>query len=352
MTSNAVDNSSLPLLAVVQMLLSARGLQDVRAATAHGAEVISRYSTLSLYEAQPDGSLELTTRSGDELGPGAEAVEELLRERARGSVSSVSTLDMPPSHDDRLIVREYTRRNSLCITRPLCAYGEFTGVVVLHYTDRNALPQAEFDMLRRFAEFAAVALLTARTREDLQNIAYSDALTGLANRRWLEIEFARLQGSEVSLVLIDFDGLKMVNDTLGFDRGDELIRAVGVVLAASAEPDEFVVRYGGDEFVVVMPDTGHDAAVRRAEELTTILDGMTLPPDLAALFQGASVGPATATADEDLWDVLRRASAEMRSRKRRRKTDRELLGNDKGHRGEAPRPETGAQYRREWAPES
>jgi diguanylate cyclase (GGDEF)-like protein len=144
----------------------------------------------------------------------------------------------------------------------------------------------------------------------------------------------------------------MVNDTLGFDRGDELIRAVGVVLAASAEPDEFVVRYGGDEFVVVMPDTGHDAAVRRAEELTTILDGMTLPPDIAALFHGASVGPATATADEDLWDVLRRASAEMRSRKRRRKTDRELLGNDKGHRGEASRPETGAQYRREWAPES
>ena len=350
MISNAADNSSLPLLAMVQTLLSARGLEHVRAATAHGAELISRYSTLSLYEAQPDGALKLTTRSGDELGPGAEAVEDLLRERARGSGNSVSTLDMPLSQEDRLVVLDYTRRNALCITRPLCAYGELTGVVVLHYTDRIALAQTEFEMLRRFTEFAAVALLTARTRADLQSIAYSDALTGLANRRWLEIEFARLQGSEVTLLLIDFDGLKMVNDTLGFDRGDELIRAVGVGLAASTKPDEFVVRYGGDEFVVVMPETGREGALRRAEELTTTLDGMTLPPDLASLFQGASVGPATAKAGEDLWDVLRRASAEMRSRKRRRKTDRELSGNDRGYENAGPGSE--AQYRPRRAPES
>jgi diguanylate cyclase (GGDEF)-like protein len=305
--------------------------------------VISRYSTLSLYETQPNGTLELTARSGDELGPGAQAVEDLLREKAYGTGRSVSTLDMPQSEEDRRVVREYTRQSALCVTRTLCVYGERTGVLVLHYTDRIALGQTEFDMLRRFAEFAAVALFTARTRADLQSIAYSDALTGLANRRWLEIEFARLQGSEVTLLLIDFDGLKMVNDSLGFDRGDELIRAVGVELAASAKPGEFVVRYGGDEFVVVMPETRREAAARRAEELTTILDGMTLPPDLASLFRGASVGPATAKAGEDLWDVLSRASTEMRSRKRRRRTDRELSGNE-------PTPEAGAQHRPSWAP--
>jgi diguanylate cyclase (GGDEF)-like protein len=240
----------------------------------------------------------------------------------------------------------------LCIARPLCAYGELTGVIALHYSDKLALEQTEFDTLRRFTEFAAVALLTARTRAELQNIAYSDALTGLANRRWLEIEFARLQGSEVSVVLIDFDGLKAVNDTLGFDRGDALIHAIGLTLAASAIPDEFIVRYGGDEFVVVMPETGREGAVRRAEELTTILDGMTLPPDLASLFQGASVGPATARAGEDLWDVLRRASTEMRSRKRRRKTDREQSGNERTHENFGVGPEAGAQDRPRYAPES
>jgi diguanylate cyclase (GGDEF)-like protein len=352
MTTYAADNSSIPLLAVVQMLLSARGLDDVRAATAHGAELITRYSTLSLYEVQADGALELTTRSGDELGPGAEALEELLRERARGTGKSVSTLDMPLSQRERLAVRDYSQRNALCIARPLYAHSKPIGIVVLHYADRAALEQTEFDMLRRFVEFAADALLTARTSADLQTFAYSDPLTGLANRRWLDIEFERLQGSEVSLILIDFDGLKTVNDTLDFDRGDELIRAIGVVLAASAQPAEFVVRYGGDEFVVVMPETGRERALRRAEELTTILDGMTLPPDIAALFHGASVGAATAQAGDDLRKVLLRASAEMRSRKRRRKTDRGLTGNDGGHQSAGPVPEAGAQYPPRWDLES
>lgn len=344
MISYAADNSSPPLLAVVQMLLSAQGLDEVRRAIAHGAELISPYSTLSLYEARPDGAIDLMTRSGDELGPAERAVEDILCKKASRTRTSVSTLDMP-SEGERLIVRDYTRRKCLCITRPLCAYGELTGLIALHYNDRLALAQTEFDMLRRFSEFAAVALLTAQTRADLQSMAYSDALTGLANRRWLEIEFARLQGSEVSLVLIDFDGLKRVNDILGFDRGDALIHAVGVTLAANVNPSEFVVRYGGDEFVVVMPATGREGAVRRAEELTRILDGMTLPSDLASLFQGASVGPATARPEEDLWEVLRRASTEMRSRKRRRKTDREQSDNDRIHKNLGVGPEAETQDR-------
>jgi diguanylate cyclase (GGDEF)-like protein len=322
--SSAADNSSPALLAVVQMLLSAQGIDDVRAAVAHGARVISGFSTLSLYETQSDGMLARTFRSGDELGPGAKAVEELLSEKAGKRGSPTSTLDMPPDEHERLVVSDYTQRNCLCLARPLHAYGEFTGVLALHYTDRVVLAQPEFDTLRRFADFAAVALLVARTRADLREIAYSDALTGVANRRWLDLEFARLQGSEVSLLLIDFDGLKTVNDTLGFDRGDALIKAVGVRLAACALPDESVARYGGDEFVLVMSNAGREAAVRRAEEVTAVLDEVSLPDDLARLFRGASVGPATAGAGEDLWEVLRRASVEMRSRKRRRKTDRTL----------------------------
>jgi diguanylate cyclase (GGDEF)-like protein len=324
MTPNAAEHSSPALLVVVQMLLSAQGIDDVRAAAAHGARIISAYSTLSLYETQQDGTLALTHRSGDELGPGSKAVEELLCEKAGKRGSPTSTLDMPPDEHERLVVGHYTRRSCLCLARPLHAYGEFSGVLALHYMDRVVLAQAEFDTLRRFADFAAVALSVARTRAELREIAYSDALTGLANRRWLDLEFVRLQGSEVSLLLIDFDGLKTVNDMLGFDRGDALIKAVGVRLAACALPNESVARYGGDEFVLVMPKGSRESAARRAEQVTAVLDEVALPIDLARLFRGASVGPATAAAGEDLWEVLRRASVEMQSRKRRRKTDRAL----------------------------
>jgi len=327
MTSIAADSSSPVLLTVVQTLLVAQGLNDVRSAIAHGARVLSPYETLSLYETQDNGELELTLRSGAELGPGSLAIEGLLCDKAIARGGPVSTLELPRSEGERLLVDEYLSRRRACVVRTLHAYEEFIGAVVLHYADRQALPQVEFDALRRLADFAALALSIARTRAELNNIAYTDILTGLANRRWLDVEFARLQGTEVAVLLIDFDGLKAVNDSLGFDRGDALIRTVGATLASAANGDEFVVRYGGDEFVLVMPRAGRPRAMSRAEELTAILDGLGLPEDLAPLFQGASVGAAIAEPGENLWEVLQRASAEMRSRKRRRKTDREFARN-------------------------
>jgi diguanylate cyclase (GGDEF)-like protein len=332
---------SPPILAVIQMLLSAQGLEDVRATTAHAAQLISRYSTLSLYELQDGEGIALTYRSGDELAPGPQAVEDLLCSRALQRSRSVSTLDIFVDQQERLAVADYIRYDRLCLVRPLAAYGELVGLVSLHYNGRIALDEAEFDGLRRFAEYASVALSIARARTELRSFAYSDALTGLANRRWLEAEFTRLQGTEISVLLIDFDGLKAVNDTLGFDRGDALIHAVGLALAASAAPGESVVRYGGDEFVVVMPASDRIAAVRRAEEVTAILDHIPLAADLAPLFRGASVGAATASAGEDLWDVLRRANREMLSRKRRRKTDRASFGPEY-HSSRAPGPEARA----------
>jgi diguanylate cyclase (GGDEF)-like protein len=271
------------MLSVIQTLLSAREPDEVRAAIAHGLSLVAAYETLWLYEARPGAPLELTLQSGESPRP----------DTAAGSV-----------------------------TLPLQAHGELIGVVVLRYAHRPAIAEETLDALRTFSEFAAVALANALARAELHDYAYTDSLTGLANRRALERELARLHGKEVSLLLIDFDGLKAVNDALGFDRGDALLQSVSSALAATAHPGETVARFGGDEFVLVMPATGSDAALQRGHELTAMLDELVLPSDLAALFRGASVGAATAGPDEDLWVVLHRASTEMRSRKRRRKSDR------------------------------
>jgi diguanylate cyclase (GGDEF)-like protein len=271
------------MLSVIQTLLSAREPDEVRAAIAHGLSLVAAYETLWLYEARPGAPLELTLQSGESPRP----------DTAAGSV-----------------------------TLPLQAHGELIGVVVLRYAHRPAIAEETLDALRTFSEFAAVALANALSRAELHDYAYTDSLTGLANRRALERELGRLHGTEVSLLLVDFDGLKAVNDALGFDRGDALLQAVSSTLAASARPGETVARFGGDEFVVVMPATGTEAALRRGHELTTALDELLLPSDLAAHFRGASVGAATAGPEEELWAVLHRASTEMRSRKRRRKSDR------------------------------
>ena len=117
------------------------------------------------------------------------------------------------------------------------------------------------------------------------------------------------------MLLIDFDGLKAVNDTLGDERGDVLITAVGDKLAAATSANEFVGRLGGDEFVVIMTEADATVARLRAEELMRLLDELVLPDDLAALFHGASVGSAATEHGEDPWRVLTWASAEMRRRR-------------------------------------
>lgn len=327
MTRRALDGSSSALVAVIQMLLSAEGLDDARAAIAHGARLIASYDTLSLYEVDEAGQLLLTLRHGDELGAGARALEELLCAKSVTTGRTVSTLDRFDDPEEQALADDL-RRNGLCLGRPLYAYGSFGGVLILHFDGRAALPDTEFDAMRRFADCAAVALSNARTRAELRDFAYSDPLTGLPNRRRLEQEFSRLERSEASLLLVDFDGLKAVNDTLGFDRGDVLIQAVAAKLAASARPDELVVRLGGDEFVAILPGTDRSTALARAEELTRTLDELELPPDLAELFRGASVGAATTAPDGDLWEAMRHATAEMLSRKRRRKTDRGVRGDE------------------------
>jgi diguanylate cyclase (GGDEF)-like protein len=306
------------------MLMLAHELADVRKAVGHGARLISRYDSMTLVERGEDGTLEVTLRCGAELGPAALAIEEMLAEKAAKTSATGSTLDRVGDKRAQAHADEYMDSGKLCLARPLRAYGELVGVLVFHYEGRTVLDDGEFDTLRRFCEFAAAALSNARIRADLSGYAHTDPLTGLANRRRLELEFSRLTGARLALLLVDFDGLKAVNDTLSYDDGDQLIAAIGTALDALARPGELVVRYGGDEFVVMIEGSGAEQARDRADEITDMLDRLALPPKIGALFQGASVGWATVEPNERASAALARAAAEMRSRKRRRKTDREL----------------------------
>jgi diguanylate cyclase (GGDEF)-like protein len=328
MANPPLDTLQPLLAATIRHLHEADRLDDVRAAIAHGARLICPFASLTLREQRTSQPPVVTFRQGEELTAGARSLEGYLCQEVSISGRTVSTLDPFGIKEAQELADDCVRRYELCLTRPFKAFGEPLGTLTLHYAGRVALLDAEFDALRRFADHAAIALFNAHTRQDLRDFAYTDSLTGLASRRQLDVELARLRETELSLLLIDFDGLKAVNDSLGYDRGDALIATVASTLAANVQDGELAARLGGDEFVVLVPGADGARARMRAEELTRVLDAVTLPDDLALLFQGASVGSATADPGEDPRAALRRAGSEMRSRKRRRKTDRELQNGD------------------------
>ncbi|GAA1565097.1 hypothetical protein GCM10009827_103330 [Dactylosporangium maewongense] len=148
-------------------------------------------------------------------------------------------------------------------------------------------------------------------RAKLRHLALHDPLTGLGNRNLLDehTRTALTPGTPASVLVLDLDGFKAVNDTLGHAAGDELLRIVAARLRTHAREGDLVTRLGGDEFVVLLPDTPAAAADEVAARLrAALLDPITI--DGRPVHIAASIGAATDT-DTTLDALLRAADAGM-----------------------------------------
>ena len=164
----------------------------------------------------------------------------------------------------------------LCV--PMIAQGEVLGVVHLRH---NPLAAASADstaslnerLAVTLAEQVAVALMNSKLREALRNQSIRDPLTGLFNRRYmeetLEREMRRAERSHqpLGVVMLDLDHFKHFNDTYGHDAGDEMLRLVARLLQTGTRAEDVACRYGGEEFVVILPNSTLADTTRRAEQL-------------------------------------------------------------------------------------
>jgi diguanylate cyclase (GGDEF)-like protein len=153
------------------------------------------------------------------------------------------------------------------------------------------------------------ALVAANQR--LQESSRLDPLTGLFNRRELvrriELELARVRrGRCAAIAMIDLDGFKRVNDERGHVAGDELLRQIATALAASTRETDSAGRYGGDEFVVVLPDADAEQARLAAERLIAAVREAARAYD-AERPVTASAGVALARESDGVFDLVRRA---------------------------------------------
>ncbi len=143
--------------------------------------------------------------------------------------------------------------------------------------------------------------------------ASHDALTGLPNRtEMLSYLEGMLKSNDqiVSVLFVDLDGFKEVNDTMGHDAGDELLVAVGERLRHSLRPTDFVGRLGGDEFVVVLPGTPTDAAERMATQIVQTLELPFLVQNETAAIS-ASIGVASSNDNPDSDELIKQADIAM-----------------------------------------
>jgi diguanylate cyclase (GGDEF)-like protein len=154
--------------------------------------------------------------------------------------------------------------------------------------------------------------------EHLLRLSRADPLTGCPTRQALRAWFERWDGGQpVSVVLIDIDNLKRINDRHGHDVGDEALRLVAGVLMGSIRPGDLVVRWGGDEFVVVLRGADHEAAKRRFTGLISSLQESTEAfPHEETL--RVDWGVSSCTSPSDISRALAEADERMFAMKRRR----------------------------------
>ncbi len=220
------------------------------------------------------GKLTLRFPRGKELPPGSGLCSRALALCKTVLENDVSTV---PGY----IAGFEETRSEMCV--PLISFGETLGVLTLESADPGAFQESDVPPLESVADICANAIQNARYLEKVRQLAYVDGLTGIFNRRYVEmrileeIERARRYQSSMAVLLVDIDNFKPVNDEFGHLLGDEVLRQATSVFAHHLRKMDIVCRYGGDEFALIVPETGGEDAKLVAEKLRRVVETWNFP---------------------------------------------------------------------------
>ena len=178
-------------------------------------------------------------------------------------------------HDPRAVFVPGTEEGEpqASIIVPLNVRGKVTGVLSVDRLHGRTFDENELEPAKLFANMAAIAIQNARSYEDMERQAISDGLTGIHNYRHFRdtlkatVSRAERYDETFCLLMMDLDHFKAVNDTIGHQAGDDVLRSVADVLRSCSRESDYQARYGGEEFVMLLPQTGLSEASTLAERV-------------------------------------------------------------------------------------
>jgi diguanylate cyclase (GGDEF)-like protein/putative nucleotidyltransferase with HDIG domain len=317
------------LYEIAQAMGSSLGVSDTMALISSKLSNIVPFSccALFLYNEESE-SLRCRFATGSE----AEVIQQLMVRNGQGLTGWVARNRRPlvnarPSAD--LEAAGMTTQTTLqsALVCPLVFNERFIGTMAVYHVNPSIYTDDHRRLLDRISEQAAAVIYNSIIFEQTQEDSLTDPLTALPNTRFMfmhltrELARASRLKTEVSLLVMDLDSFKDINDTYGHHVGDRALREVAIVLRAAIRPYDICVRYAGDEFIVVLSGCGAEEAERKRLELQQAVDSLQFEPRPGKMLALAiSVGAAIFPHDGDSYEtLLATADSRMYRDKTRRK---------------------------------
>lgn len=202
---------------------------------------------------------------------------------------------------------------------PLSALGETLGILHVNAAGAGLFTTSRLTLIQQIGEYAALRLANLKLKEKLQDQSIRDPLTGLYNRRFLESTLEQQlrgfteapDGIGIGIVMADIDGFKLFNDTFGHEAGDHVLREIGLLLRRCVRSEDIVCRYGGEEFLAVIPESSPESVCERAELMRNAISKLELEHAGRPLGKiTASFGISFAQTNEISSDTLLRRADE------------------------------------------
>jgi len=249
-----------------------------------------------------------------------EGIAGWVAERGESLIVPEASLDprfADPSFVHKKDDRTFHVHSAICM--PLRSRQRTLGVIQLFNCKLETFTDYTISFLHVLCDYAAIAIENAQAFERIQELTITDDCTGLYNQRhlyrMLETEFERASRTKTSfsVIFIDLDHFKLVNDAHGHQAGSLLLAEVGQLLRSLVHKTDAVFRYGGDEFIILLPETGKDLARRTAEQVHQSLRSHSFRVNKNLGFNiRASFGVATYPEDgNSVHQIIRAADAMM-----------------------------------------
>jgi len=294
---NARLRALIPLIELSRAFMGTTDLDELLNQVVHVAKRETKADRVSL--------MLLDEASGELIIEASVGLHRVLATEARGKIGE-GIAGLVVKRKEPLLLNEETPidprireamrgevSSALCV--PLKVKDRVIGVLNLAKLGGPLFTEGDLEMASILCGQAAIAIENARLYAEVNRLAITDALTGLYNRRWFDIqldkEFNRAirYGHPLSLAMVEVDHLKKVNDKWGHQVGDLVLQTIGRVLKANSRQIDVACRYGGDEMAIILPETDREGALKVGERLRALIEEAPIEGGEGQEIESASV---------------------------------------------------------------